>query len=97
MAGGCYHRPPMHLGDLMWWQWALGVLGALVVGLSKTGVPGLGILQVPLFAFVLADARLSVGALVVLLLVGDCMSVAYYGMHAVRVFAVSPFRSEAPE
>ena len=31
------------------WQWALGALGAFLVGLSKTGIPGLGILNVAIF------------------------------------------------
>ena len=64
------------------WQWALGVASALMVGLSKTGLPGLGILFVPLFAMVL-PARISTGALLPLLLVGDVFAVSWYHRHAV--------------
>ena len=32
------------------WQWALAIVGALLVGISKTGIGGLGILSVVIFA-----------------------------------------------
>jgi len=63
------------------WQWALGVVCALLVGLSKTGILGLGILFVPLFALVL-PARMSTGALLPLLIVGDAVAVIWYRRHA---------------
>jgi uncharacterized membrane protein YfcA len=53
-----------------------------MVGLSKTGVPGLGILFVPLFAHIL-PARASTGALLPLLLVGDVIAVTWYRRKAV--------------
>jgi uncharacterized protein len=59
------------------WQWAVGVGCALMVGFSKTGMPGLGILFVPLFALVL-PARVSTGALLPLLMVGDVVAVLWY-------------------
>jgi uncharacterized protein len=64
------------------WQWIIGVACALMVGLSKTGLPGLGILFVPLFAMVL-PARLSTGAMLPLLIVGDIFAVSWYRRHAV--------------
>ncbi len=64
------------------WQWALAVACTLMVGLSKTGLPGLGILFVPLFAMVL-PARLSTGAMLPLLLVGDAFAVTWYRRNAV--------------
>ena len=63
------------------WQWALGVVCALLVGLSKTGILGLGILFVPLFALVL-PARVSTGALLPLLITGDAVAVIWYRRHA---------------
>lgn len=63
------------------WQYALGAVAAFLVGFSKTGVPGSGILVVPLMAQVLG-ARLSVGATLPLLLLGDCFAVAFYRQHA---------------
>ncbi len=70
------------LAAILPWQWALGAACALMVGLSKTGVPGLGILFVPLFAHVL-PARASTGALLPLLMVGDAIAVTWYRRKAV--------------
>jgi len=70
---------PIHL---LPWQWALGAACVLMVGLTKTGLPGLGILFVPLFALVL-PARLSTGALLPLLMVGDAIAVTWYRRQAV--------------
>lgn len=62
-------------------QWAFGGVAALMVGLSKTGVPGVGILVVPLMAG-LFGGRLSVGALVPMLIFGDVFAVIWYRHHA---------------
>ncbi len=70
------------LPTLFPWQWALGAGCALMVGLTKTGLPGLGILFVPLFALVL-PARASTGALLPLLMVGDAIAVSWYRRQAV--------------
>ena len=59
----------------------IGGVAAFLVGLAKTGVPGLGILLVPLMAL-LFPARTSVGALLPLLLVGDVATVALFRRHA---------------
>src|SRR5437667_5846449 len=63
------------------WQWAFLAVGALLVGLAKTGVPGLGVLTVGLFANAL-PARESTGALLPLLLCADVIGVAIYRKHA---------------
>src|SRR3954454_1886132 len=63
------------------WQWALLGLGAFITGLSKTGVAGLGVLSVALFANAL-PARASTGALLPLLLCADVFGVAYFRKHA---------------
>jgi uncharacterized membrane protein YfcA len=62
---------------LVLWQWALGALGAFLVGLSKTGIPGLGILNVAIFALVF-PARDSVGLVLVILICGDIVAVSSY-------------------
>jgi uncharacterized protein len=59
----------------------LGSACALLVGFTKTGVPGLGLLVVPLMAQIF-PAKESVGALLPLLIVGDVFAVAYYRRHA---------------
>jgi len=63
-------------------HWALAGLCSLLAGFTKTGVPGLGILIVPLFAEVL-PAKASTGALLPLLILGDVFAVLYYKRHAV--------------
>ncbi|HTL54459.1 MAG TPA: sulfite exporter TauE/SafE family protein [Candidatus Limnocylindrales bacterium] len=63
------------------WQWSLLALGALVTGLSKTGIAGLGVLSVALFANAL-PARASTGALLPLLLCADVFGVAFFRKHA---------------
>ena len=62
----------------MWW--AAGLAAALV-GLGKNGLPGLGILVVPLMAYAF-PARESVGILLPMLVVGDVMAIAIYRRHA---------------
>ncbi|HWQ15642.1 MAG TPA: sulfite exporter TauE/SafE family protein [Roseiflexaceae bacterium] len=59
------------------WQWALGALGAFLVGLSKTGIPGLGILNVAIFALAF-PARESVGLVLVILICADLVAVRAY-------------------
>lgn len=56
-------------------------LAAFLVGLAKTGVPGIGILVVTLLAGIF-PARLSVGILLPLLIAGDVFAVIYYRRHA---------------
>lgn len=67
--------------DLTLWQWGLLALAAFLTGLSKTGIPGLGVLTVALFANAI-EARSSTGALLPLLICGDVFGVAMYRKHA---------------
>lgn len=61
--------------------WAL--LAALLVGFSKTGLPGAAIPAVALMAEAFRDdTKLSVGAMLPILLVGDLFALAYYRRHA---------------
>lgn len=69
----------MHLEP---WQWALIVLGAFLVGVSKTGIAGFGILFVAVFANVI-PARQATGFVLPLLICGDVFAVASYRQHAV--------------
>jgi uncharacterized membrane protein YfcA len=59
---------------------AAGVL-AFVSGIGKTGIPGIGILPVALFAM-LFPAKASVGIILPLLICGDIVAVAAYRHHA---------------
>ena len=72
------------------WQWALGALGAFLAGLSKTGIPGLGVLNVAIFALAF-PARESVGLVLLILICGDIVAVSAYRRdaswpHLLRLF-----------
>jgi uncharacterized membrane protein YfcA len=77
----------MHLGL---WQWVLAALAAYMSGLAKTGVAGLSVLGVAIFASVL-PARESVGVALIVLIAGDFVAVTVYRRdadwgHLVRLF-----------
>lgn len=61
--------------------WIVVSLCALMVGIAKTGLPGITILVVPLMAAVL-PARTSVGVLLGMLILGDLFAAGYYRRHA---------------
>lgn len=61
--------------------WVVVSLCAVMVGLTKTGIPGFGILVVPLMAAVL-PARSSVGVLLGILILADLFAVAYHRHNA---------------
>lgn len=62
------------------WQWALAALGALAIGLAKTGINGLGMLAVVIFANVL-PARQASGVVLPMLVMADLVAVASYRQH----------------
>jgi hypothetical protein len=59
------------------YEWSIAALSAFLMGVSKTGLPGAGILSIPLMAMVL-PARESVGVVLPLLIFGDIAAVGYY-------------------
>lgn len=61
--------------------WIVVALCAIMVGISKTGIPGIAILIVPLMASVL-PARRSVGVLLGILILADLFAITYYRRHA---------------
>lgn len=61
--------------------WALLAVAALLVGVSKTALPGLGTVSVALFAAVL-PARASTAAILLLLILADVFALAIYRRHA---------------
>jgi uncharacterized membrane protein YfcA len=63
------------------WQWALAALGAVLVGVSKTGIAGLGMLFVVIFAQIM-PAKQATGIVLPLLCFGDLVAVASYRRHA---------------
>jgi len=67
--------------DLNWIAWIMVSISSLLIGISKTGVMGVGILAVPLMASVL-PARASVGVMLPMLIFADLFAAAYYRHHA---------------
>lgn len=80
--------------NLLAWQWAVAALGAVGIGLSKTGIPGLGILAVALFAIAM-PARESVGVVLPVLIAGDIIAVSFYRRHAVWSHLIRLFPAAA--
>jgi uncharacterized protein len=75
------------------WQWIIGCACAFMVGVAKTGVPGGGILAVPLMVLSVGDARLAAGWLLPILCIADIFGVSYWRRHvdANRLFALAPW------
>ncbi|HOJ31041.1 MAG TPA: sulfite exporter TauE/SafE family protein [bacterium] len=67
--------------NLSIWGWCLLSLAGIFIGVSKTGIPGLGMLSVAMAALVI-PARLSTGVILPMLILGDVFAVAYYRRHA---------------
>jgi uncharacterized membrane protein YfcA len=67
--------------DLDLFGWIVVAFCAVMVGTTKTGLPGLGILIVPLMALVL-PARQSTGILLGILILGDLFAVVYHRHNA---------------
>ena len=74
--------------DLSTLQVVQAVAAAVLVGLTKTGVPGLGILIVPLMAAVF-PAKSSVGVLLPMLLMGDVFAATDYRLFGHGLLLIS--------
>ena len=61
-------------------EWAIVILCALLIGFSKTGIPGTGILMVPLMAMVM-PAKQSTGFVLPMLAMADIMAIIYWRRH----------------
>lgn len=79
--------------DFPLYKWLLGALCAFSVGVAKTGVPGFGILSVPVFVLTVGDARLSAAWLLPLLICADAFAVFYFRRHAAAgaLFSLLPW------
>jgi hypothetical protein len=58
-------------------SWVLVYLAAYMIGLSKTGLPGIGIIAIALFSLVLPPLA-AVGSVLLLLIGADCIAIATY-------------------
>ena len=63
------------------WHWAIAITAALFVGISKTGISGLGMMFVVMFAQIM-PAKQATGVVLPLLCFGDIVAVLSYRRHA---------------
>jgi uncharacterized protein len=75
------------------WQYAAGAACAFMVGMAKTGMPGLGILAVPMMVLTVGEARQATGWLLPILCCADLFAVYYWRKHAAagRLFSLMPW------
>ena len=71
----------------------LGAVCAFFVGVGKTGVPGLGIMVVPLMVITVGEAKQSAGWLLPIMCTADLFAVYYWRRHAAanRLFSLAPW------
>lgn len=68
---------PFHLTTL---QWALAILSAFILGVSKSGINSVSLITVTILAFVFGG-KVSTGVLLPMLSFADIMAVKYYHRH----------------
>ncbi|MFW0184340.1 sulfite exporter TauE/SafE family protein [Rothia sp. CCM 9418] len=69
------------IGEYSLISWALLGCAAFLVGISKTMLPGVNLISVIIFAS-LMPAKISTGALLILLIIGDISALVAYRKHA---------------
>jgi uncharacterized membrane protein YfcA len=67
--------------EMTWLQWILVGSGAFLLGISKSGIKGIGVFIVTLMAIVFGS-KTSTGIVMPMLIVGDVFAVVYYNRHA---------------
>lgn len=66
--------------QLSYLQWFITFLGAFLLGFSKAGIKGVGVIIVLLMAFVFGG-KASTGVLIPIMIVADVFAVIYYNRH----------------
>lgn len=75
------------------WQWMLGSFCAFMIGVAKTGAPGIGTLVAPLMVMMVGDARQATAWTLPVLCTADVFAVWYWRRHAEarQLFAMAPW------
>jgi len=75
------------------WQWLLGIFSAFMIGVAKTGAPGVGTMIAPLMVLTVGDARFAAAWTLPVLSTADVFAVAYWRRHAEarQLFALIPW------
>jgi uncharacterized membrane protein YfcA len=79
--------------DLPPWRWALGLFCAFMIGMAKTGAPGVGTMIAPLVVMTVGDARYAAAWAVPILSTADIFAVSYWRRHAqaMKLFSMIPW------
>ena len=79
--------------DLAYWQWSLGIVSALAIGIAKTGMPGLGSFIAPLMVLAVGDARYAAAWTLPILSTADVFAVLFWRKHAdaKKLFSLIPW------
>jgi uncharacterized membrane protein YfcA len=64
------------------WKWLLGGFSAFTLGAAKSGVPGGGMLAIPMMVLVVGSARYAAAWTAPILSTGDVFAVLYWRRHA---------------
>src|SRR5437660_8531751 len=75
------------------WQWSLGVISAIAIGVAKTGLPGLGSFVAPLMVLTVGDARYAAAWTLPILSTADVFAVLFWRKHADarKLFSLIPW------
>jgi len=75
------------------WQWLLGIFSAFMIGVAKTGAPGVGTMIAPLMVLTVGDARLATAWTLPVLSTADVFAVAYWRRQAEtrQLFSLIPW------
>src|ERR1041385_5461325 len=75
------------------WQWLLGVFSAFMIGVAKTGAPGVGTMIAPLMVLTVGDARLAAAWTLPVLSTADVFAVVYWRRHVEtrQLFSLIPW------
>lgn len=69
------------LPDISIFQWSLVVFAAVLIGASKTGISGAGMISIPILAAIFGG-KMSAGLVLPMLSIADIFAVTYYNRHA---------------
>lgn len=71
--------------NLSVWQWIAIVVAVFLLGISKAGIKGIGIIIVLILAFVFGEKE-STGILLPMLITADVLAVIYYNRHTQWIY-----------
>lgn len=71
-------------------EWIIIIAATALIGVGKSGIPGAGMVAIPLFASII-DPKMSVGLILPMLIFADLIAVYYYKQHTQWRFLLKLF------